>query len=196
MHKNRKQICREERSVCVCVCEYVRSCVYPQLESLIVHCSVWQQSPAVLSVYSGLSSLHSGPAVCGHSPHKYYSVFWVSNHLSQNRLWCHSGSTTDIGSNFTHMRFCMSDQLFTARFGDIYHGRLLTSLFGCYMACATWKCCRLGAFCVTHHSAKHHVTSLYAKPNMQGACVFSCNHATCTCGRMTAIFYTAMCHCA
>jgi len=48
------------------------------------------------------------------------------------------------------------------------------ALFGCYMAGATWNCCRLSALCV-HHTTMHYVTSLHAKPHTQGPCVFSCS---------------------
>ena len=70
----------------------------------------------------------------------------------------------------------MSDCRLSWGFLNIHRSGVLTVLFGCYMAGATWNCCRLGAFCV-HHTTMHHFTvSLHSKPHTyKGACVFRCN---------------------
>ena len=44
---------------------------------------------------------------------------------------------------------------------NIHWSRVLTALFGCYMAGATRKCCRLGVFWV-HHTTMHYHTSFCA----------------------------------
>ena len=64
---------------------------------------------------------------------------------------------------------------FYGAFLNIHHqSGVLTALFDCYMAGATWNCCHLCAFCI-HHTTMHHVMSLHANPHTQGACVSSCN---------------------
>ena len=55
-----------------------------------------------------------------------------------------------------HMQFWMSDKLFTVPFLNIHQNGVLTALFGCYMAGATWNCYCLCMFCV-HHTTMHHV---------------------------------------
>ena len=50
---------------------------------------------------------------------------------------------------------------FYRAFSNVHRSGVLTTLFSCYMAGATWNCCRLGAFCA-HHTYSHtlcHVTS-------------------------------------
>ena len=57
---------------------------------------------------------------------------------------------------------------FCSAFFNIHGSGVLTVLFGCYMAGATWNCCYLGAFFV-HQTTMYQVTSLHAKPQTYGA---------------------------
>ena len=64
---------------------------------------------------------------------------------------------------------------FLCMFFNVHQSSVLTVLFGCYVAGATWNCCHLGTFFV-HHTTMHHVASLHAKPHTHSACiVFNCN---------------------
>ena len=73
----------------------------------------------------------------------------------------------------------MSDCSFLYRVFNFHRSSVLTALFGCYMADATWNRCHLGAFRV-HHTTMHHVTSLHAMQHrrMLGA-GFACLAVTC-----------------
>ena len=53
---------------------------------------------------------------------------------------------------------------FHSVFLNIHQSDVLTTLFDCYMAGATWNCYHLGVFCV-HHTTMHHIMSLHAKPH-------------------------------
>ena len=50
---------------------------------------------------------------------------------------------------------------------NVHPSGILTELFGCDMAGATWNCCRLGAFCA-HQATIHQITSLHAKATYVG----------------------------
>ena len=50
----------------------------------------------------------------------------------------------------------MSSCSFLQRILKFHPNCVLRALFGCYMAGATWNCCRLGAFCAHHTTMSHH----------------------------------------
>ena len=62
-------------------------------------------------------------------------------------------------------------------FFNINRGSVLITLFGCYVAGATWNCCCLGACCVytTHPCSNLQCYFIRCHVHASGAYVFSCN---------------------
>ena len=63
--------------------------------------------------------------------------------------------------------------LFVRAIFNIHRSSVLTALFGCCMAGATWNCCHLGERSV--YTIQLCISLLHSAPHEYSACVFSCN---------------------
>ena len=76
-------------------------------------------------------------------------------------IWRYSPPSSRVIAPLSHVN--LNEWLaFYSAFLNTHRSGVLTVLFGCYMADASWNCCLLGAFCA-HHTTMHHVTSRQAK---------------------------------